>query len=209
MQRAPAQSTDRLRSMQFRDGLIIALLAARPLRLKNLTSLALERSLVSRAEGWWIIIPPEETKTHESIEVPWPEALNTALATYLDTYRPILCRLQNRWTRPAGSALWVSTHGSPMCQRASMMPSSGRTETAFGRPINPHLFRDCVATSIAIDDPGHVRIASQLLGHRCTATTERYYNQAQAIDAARRYQRFLLALRSGTMSKNAESVESR
>jgi integrase/recombinase XerD len=96
MAEAPTLTTDRLRAMQFRDGLIVALLAARPLRLKNLTNLALERSLDRRGEGWWIMIPPEETKTHEPIEAPWPEALNTALATYLDAYRPILCRLRNR-----------------------------------------------------------------------------------------------------------------
>jgi integrase len=53
-----------------------------------------------------------------------------------------------------------------------------------------------------------VRIASQILGHRSTATTERYYNQAQAIEAARRYQDFLLALRSGTMKEHAETAKS-
>ena len=208
MAEAPAQPTDRLRAMQFRDGLIIAVLAARPLRLKNLTNLALERSLVRRGEGWWMMIPPEETKTHEPIEVPWPEALNTMLATYLDAYRPILCRLRNRWTRPVGAALWVSTHGSPMCQMAVYDTIVGRTETAFGVSINPHLFRDCAATTIAIEDPEHVRIASQILGHRSVVTTERYYNQAQTIDAARRYQHFLLALRNGTMKTDPE-LESR
>ena len=81
-----------------------------------------------------------------------------------------------------------------------------RTAEAFGTPINPHLFRDCAATSIAIDDPEHVRVASQLLGHRSRATTEQYYNQAQAIDAARRYQDFLVGLRNGTMAQEKEPV---
>ena len=85
----------------------------------------------------------------------------------------------------------------------------GRTGTAFGQSVNPHLFRDCAATSIAIDDPAHVRIASQILGHRSTATTERYYNQAQAIDAARRYQDFLVGLRNGTMTDRPGTCESR
>jgi integrase/recombinase XerD len=52
MQSAPAQSTGRLQAMQFRDGLIIALLAARPLRLRNLTGLALGRTVVRRGEEW-------------------------------------------------------------------------------------------------------------------------------------------------------------
>jgi integrase len=207
MAEAPAQSTDRLRAMQFRDGLIIALLAARPLRLRNLAGLDLERTVAQRGDVWWITIPPEETKTREPIEVPWPEAFDAALATYLDEYRPILCRLRNRWTRPVGTVLWVSTHGSPMCQMAVYQTIVGRTGTAFGRSINPHLFRDCAATTIAIEDPEHVHIASQILGHRSAVTTERYYNQAQTIDAARRYQDFLIGLRQGTMKKELDSTE--
>ena len=58
-----------------------------------------------------------------------------------------------RWTRPVGNALWVSSDGSPMGYFAIADTIARRTATAFGRPINPHLFRDCAATSIAIDDP--------------------------------------------------------
>ena len=90
-----------------------------------------------------------------------------------------------------------------------MRRSSGGPKPPSACPINPHLFRDCAATTIAIEDPEHVRIASQILGHRSAATTERYYNQAQTIDAARRYQDFLVALRNGTMKTDPELSESR
>jgi site-specific recombinase XerD len=208
MDGAPALTTDRLRALQFRDGLIIALLAARPLRLRNLANLELERTLVARGNGWWIDIPGEETKTGQPIDVPWPAALNAALATYLAVYRPILGRLRNRWTRPVGHALWVSTHGSPMGYFALADTIEKRTRTAFGRSVNPNLFRDCAATSIAIEDPAHVRIASQILGHRSVATTERYYNQAQTIDAARQYQDFVVGLRNGRMTEDPGLKES-
>lgn len=202
---APRQSTNRLRAMQFRDGLIIALLAARPLRLRNLAGLELERTLVSRGDGqWWITIPAKETKTHEPVEVPWPDGLAHALDTYLREHRAVLCGLRNRWTRPVGNALWVSTHGSPMAMSAIYDVITSRTAEAFGQPVNPHLFRDCAATSIAIEDPAHVRIASQLLGHRSVATTEQYYNHAQAIDAARCYHGFLVGLRHGKITAEPE-----
>ena len=45
--------------MQFRDGLIVALLAARPLRLRNLAGLELDRTLMRRGEAWWIDIPAD------------------------------------------------------------------------------------------------------------------------------------------------------
>jgi hypothetical protein len=53
-----------------------------------------------------------------------------------------------------------------------------RTREGLGQPVHPHLFRDSATTSIAIDDPKHIGIASRLLGHRNQSTTERYYNQA-------------------------------
>ena len=61
------------------------------------------------------------------------------------------------------------------------------TRKAFGRAVNPHLFRDAAATTLAITDPEHVRVAAPLLGHRTFMTTERYYQQAQAFDAHRAY----------------------
>jgi hypothetical protein len=63
------------------------------------------------------------------------------------------------------------------------------------RSVNLHLFRDCAATSVALEDPAHVGIAARLLGHRSPATTERHYNQASAVEAAARFQRALLELR--------------
>ena len=202
---ASALTTARRRAMQFRDGLIIALLAVRPLRLRNLAALEIGRTVVRRGTFWWIDVPSAETKTRQPIEIPWPESLASALEIYLNQHRPLLSRLRNRWTREVGNALWVSTNGSPMTKIALYDTIVGRTGTAFGRPINPHLFRDCAATSIAIEDPEHVRIASQILGHRSAATTERYYNQAQTIDAARRYQDFLVALRDGRLDRNCPS----
>jgi integrase len=61
------------------------------------------------------------------------------------------------------------------------------TGGAFGAPINPHLFRDAAATTLAIADPENVRVAAPLLGHRTFTTTERYYQQAKSFDAHRQY----------------------
>ena len=56
--------------------------------------------------------------------------------------------------------------------------------TAFGRPVNPHLFRDVAATTLARDQPAQVRLAAPLLGHRSFSTTERHYNLARLTEAA-------------------------
>jgi integrase/recombinase XerD len=65
----------------------------------------------------------------------------------------------------------------------------------FGHMINPHLFRDCAATSIMIEAPKHVRIAARLLGHATLRTTERHYILANTRREISEHQKGVLALR--------------
>lgn len=69
---AGTEATSLCRFKTYRDGLLIAALASRPLRLKNLTSLILGRTLVQRGDGWWIQIPAAETKTKIPSRNPGP-----------------------------------------------------------------------------------------------------------------------------------------
>jgi integrase len=192
---AETETTRPRRFKSYRDGLMIALLVSRPLRLRNLTGLTLDRTLVKRGDGWWIQIPAAETKTKNAIELPWPEMLVPYLETYLADHRSAVAAL--RGTAAASDALWLSMHGSPMTDNGIYIRIVARTREGLGQPINPHLFRDCATTSIAIDDPAHVGIASRLLGHRTGSTTERHYNQARSVEASRLMQRSLLARRNG------------
>ena len=171
-------------SIGFRDGLIIALLALRPLRRANFTALEIGRHLLRRGETWWLMIPAAEVKNRRPIELPFPESLTAALQCYLSTYRPALAASSGRWQSAVGNRLWLSSDGSPLTEMALYDRVAAHTRAAFGRAVNPHLFRDCAATSLAIDDPAHVRLGAQLLGHASFATTERYYRLSRSIEAA-------------------------
>ena len=72
-----------------------------------------------------------------------------------------------------------------MTQMAIYDRIRARTKEQFGIALNPHLFRDSAATTMAIADPANVRLAAPLLGHRTFTTTERYYRQARAQEAHR------------------------
>jgi integrase len=191
---AEAETTPLRRFKTYRDGLMIALLASRPLRLRNLTGLILDRTLIKQGEIWWIQIPAAETKTKNAIELPLPGILVPYLETYLTDHRSAIAKL--RGTGAASDELWLSMHGLPMNDNAIYLRIVTRTRAGLGQPINPHLFRDCATTSIAIDDPAHVGIASRLLGHRTGSTTERHYNQARSVEASRLMQESLLARRN-------------
>jgi len=170
-----------------RDGLMIALLALAPLRRRNLAGLRLRRNLVETNGSWLISLDASETKTHAPLEILWPEDLLSPLLTYLNVHRPRLAAMTGRWAKPVEDALWVSTDGSPMTEMAIYDRIRAHTGRAFGAAINPHLFRDAAATTLAIADPIHVRVAAPLLGHRTFLTTERHYQHAQSIDAHRTY----------------------
>jgi integrase len=170
-----------------RDGLMIALLALVPLRRRNFAGLRLEGNVVEINGTWLISLDASETKTHAPLEILWPGELLGPLRTYLNVHRLRLSTMNGRWAKPVGNALWVSTDGSPMTEMAIYDRICARTQRAFGTPINPHLFRDAAATTLAIADPAHVRVAAPLLGHRTFRTTERHYQHAQSFDAHRAY----------------------
>ena len=173
-------------AVQARDGLMIALLALRPLRRRNLADLVLGRSLIQLGDAWHIRFEPHETKTGRVIELPWPTLLHEALAAYMEWYRPVLLRDKNR------DHLWLTHMATAMAPHSISVRVSEVTTRLLGVDVSPHLFRDSLATTMAIEDPDHIRAAAVLLGHSTPRTVERHYNQAQSIEAARRYQDALL-----------------
>ena len=88
----------------IRNGLIIALLAAAPIRVKNYTALDVGTSFKEVDGTWWIVVPRRLTKTNGGEERPVPGYLNTAIDLYLKQSRPILIGKQ----APA-TALWISS----------------------------------------------------------------------------------------------------
>ncbi|HMD55273.1 MAG TPA: tyrosine-type recombinase/integrase [Phycisphaerae bacterium] len=167
--------------------MLIALLALVPLRRRNLAGLQLGRNMIDVNGTSLIALDASETKTHAPIEIAWPEELAAPLVAYLTIHRPLLSSLDGRWSKTIDGALWVSSHGSPLTEMAIYLRVRQHTEDAFGVAINPHLFRDAAATTLAIADPENVRVAAPLLGHRTFATTERYYQQAKSFEAHRQY----------------------
>lgn len=180
---------------EYRDGLIIAILAALPVRLANLSSITIGTHLVRNDGEYWLRFSEEETKNGHKIEAPLPVQLTIYIERYFKTHRLVLVDRRSVKTIPPTRHLWVNRAGLAMRASAIREQVRLRTKDEFGHVIWPHLFRDCVATSIAIEDPQNVHIASEMLTHQCDATTDKYYNQAQSIDASHIYQEAIRTLR--------------
>jgi integrase len=182
-----AKATAFSRALLYRDGLIIALLAADPLRLANITGLEIGRTLVKDGATWSFNIPAEETKAgrlHLAILPGWS---TPCIDRYIEHYRPLFRNAD------ATSQLWLSRNGRPLDYNSIYRLVCKRTYEAFGKTINPHLFRSCLATSTAIHHGAQMGLAMTVLDHKSTEVMERHYNHAEMIDAVRAYQQILLA----------------
>jgi integrase/recombinase XerD len=191
----------RREALCYRDGLIIVLLAYRPIRLKNLVMMRVGRHLIKANGRWQILFSAEETKSHRAFEALLP-ALEPRFERYLTHYRPVLMsgKCPSRQAdappiHPEFDALWVSGVGTQLAYSALADRITRQTRAAFGKSISSHLFRDAAATSIAIDNPKHIGDASHVLGHADHRTTEKHYNHARSLEASVRHAEVLARLR--------------
>jgi integrase/recombinase XerD len=180
----------------YRDGLLIAVLACRAMRLRNLTSVEIGRHLTEKDEQWSLLFDATETKNHRTWENGWPESLVPHLVRYLEVYRPMLMG-----GRYQGDHLWISERPGPLTENGIYYAIVTRTKAAFGKPVNPHLFRDAAATSLAVHDPVNVQVGRHVLGHGHYRTMEEYYNQARSIEASASLNTALAKLRHRVQAK--------
>ncbi len=177
------------RACRYRDALMIAMLATRALRRRNFAGIIVGQHLGKIDDRYVLLFDGSETKNHRPIEMALPDILTGHIDRYLEVYRPILLG------EAESEHLWISYLGRPMAHGAIYDKVREVTGREFGHPINLHLFRDCQATALALDDPEHVRVAGPLLGHNEFRSTERFYNQAMTVEAARQYQEAIRDLR--------------
>lgn len=180
---------DKCRAWRFQDALLLAFLAARPLRRSNLAALSMGSSLIPAGETWTVSFEGQEMKNGLPFSAPLPGSLAAMITVHLERFRPILLG------RRRHERLFVDYHGNPMTGMGLYHRVRKAAQLLLGTAMNPHLFRDCAATSIALQDPEHVLNIRDLLGHTTPRTAERYYNQAQSIEASRAHQRAIRSLR--------------
>lgn len=187
--------TDLQRALMYRDGLMIALLIRRPLRLGNFCSLKLDESLRIEPDGGMITFGPDQTKSHRPIEAPFPGYLTGCLSRYLDYYRLVLLNASGKAKGIDTDRLWISRDGTELAEISLHNAIRRRTREAFGVPLPPHWFRDASVTTLVRDAPESARLTTSLLGHATPRIGEQHYNQALMIDSARRYADCMQTLR--------------
>lgn len=168
------------RAKGVRNGLMIALLALHPLRIKNFATLRIGQSIQKMDGHWWLIIEFKQTKTRRRDERRVPEFMTEIIDRYVETYRPILLKNDTE-----ESAFWISaTRGTQFTTKNMATLISKVTEQTLGVDVSPHLFRMAAATTVAVYGTSTPYLASGVLGHRDECITEEHYNRARSLHAS-------------------------
>jgi integrase len=171
------------RAIGIRNGLLIALLALHPIRVKNFAALTIADTFINIDGRWWLHIPSEDTKSRRVDERQVPEFITEVVNRYINIHRPVLCRGYAEHL-----ALWVSsTTGRRLTVKNLGTLISKVTREAIGVDVSPHLFRTAGASTAAVYGGNYPHLASALLSHRDPSVTEEHYNRAMSISAGEEY----------------------
>src|SRR5262245_59608769 len=191
------------RALLVRNGLMVALLALCPIRLKNFASLKMGQTLLRQQGGWWIILM--DTKSGRPDHRPVDSLLASYFEAYLNMYRPVLLAhsphsrdtaLQTTALETEDvCALWLGRRGNPLTYDAVERVITETTRMTIGVAVNPHRFRKSAATSAALRAPETPHLGSALLQHLYRRTTEEHYNRASSLSVARDYTSLIADLR--------------
>jgi len=195
----------RLRAVMYRDGLMLAVLLGSSLRLGNLANLRLGHSLMRRGEEWWIAYEARSVKgKRRPIDQPIPAELAPMIDHYIRFWRPVLMQRPGELhvpSNPDAGFLWVGRYGGRFGPKKINKRINVVTFRELGHAMNPHLFRKLPPTELAIHDPAHVGVSQAVLSHASYDTTQKAYNLAQSLDAARKVQSQLATLRGESQRK--------
>lgn len=170
-------------AVRFRNGLILMFLSSIPVRLANIASIDIGRDLILPEDtpGTLHFAARKTKGRRPSRYALWPE-LRAMIDEYIALYRPVLAGNHE------SAALWLNERGlgrlGPAGLYKAVVEVTGAFEDELGGPVNPHLFRDAVATALIERHPGQPEYAMTMLQHRHPDTTKEYQEAARCIDAA-------------------------
>jgi hypothetical protein len=174
----------RSRAIQYRNGLIIAILAARAPRVRSLASIQLRVQIVRHDNRFRFVFRKADLKWRNALEYDLPESLTKRIEHYLRDERPMLLAGKDHdwfWVRRGGDRL-QEIGIAQMIRRQSEKDLEG----AFG----PQRFRHGAGTIAPMADPTRPGAVAAMLGHS-QAVSEETYNIGRQQEAAEKLHRNL------------------
>jgi integrase len=190
---ARREDNGRKAALLVQIALVIELLLMAPIRRRNLVGLNLERHISwtrsGRAGVAHLVIPGEEVKNGEPLEMELPAESSSLLRLYLNDYRPRLLAGPSPWLLPG------RTRHAPKAADVLANQVSETVRERIGLEVNFHLFRHIAAKLFLDARPGQYEVVRRLLGHKRIETTVAFYAGAETAAAVRHYDNHILERR--------------
>lgn len=181
--------------VQYRDGLLLALLSLWPVRRRSLAALTVTRHVSRDETGITLLLYPEDTKSRRSESFSVPDQLLQHLEVYLDNIRPTLlgCRPHE--------GFWASRKGRPMTGQSIYDSIRKRLISEFGKAMSLHDFRRSAASYLAIDAPDKLGWIPGVLQHSSPEIADQHYNLSESIVASQRHAQHVSRMKSRLRSR--------
>lgn len=164
----------------YRDGLLIAMLAARGRRLRSMALLRVGHELVRHDDRYQIVLSKDQVKTNKADRFDLPKQLTPYVDHYLNNVRPALLGKQ------VTKALWVTAYGNSQSEGGIQCRIRRLSKPRFGQSFGPHRFRHAIITTVALRLSRNQDLGSDLL-NISPDITERHYNRAGQCRVGARY----------------------
>lgn len=178
------------REIQYRDGLLLALLSLWPIRRRSIAALTVSRHLEFDEAGVNFLLHPTDTKAKRAESFRVPEQLLPYLLRYLSEIRPVLLG------RSEYDGFWASPRRPSLSASRLYKIVRVRITARFGKAMCPHDFRRAAPTFLAMDAPEKIGLIPGVLQHASPEVGERHYNLARSVQAGRRFAAHLADARS-------------
>lgn len=174
------------RAIRFRDGMILVFGALAVPRIGALRVMALGRHIAGSGESYRIAWSAAEMKAGQPYEARLGSDLSRLLDDYITRFRPILLARRLKSQGNEKQELWLSWSGRQLSYSSIYNIITQRTGAVFDKSIYPHALRHGAATTLAVERPDLIDIATPLLQHR-DERSRGYYNLANGIAASTRF----------------------
>ena len=179
MTEAAQEADPEHRRVKYRNGLLIAIFAARAPRVKSTASLHLGTTLLRNGAFYRLIFAHEDIKTNKHLEYDTPMGLSVAIDHYIVAIRAdLLTGHDHGW-------FWVNQYDEPLSKAEIADMIQRKSKEAFGTGFGPHRFRHALGTTAPLKDPAHPGIAAAILGSSGRMVEEHYNRATQANVAAK------------------------
>lgn len=189
MEKAQATPNPEHRRLMYRNGLLIALFAARAPRVRSMASLLLGTTIILAGATYRMIFKHEDIKTGRRLEYMTPAGLSTAINHYITVTRAELS------TEQSSDWFWLNQYGEKMGADEIADMIQRKSKLTFEKGFGPHRFRHALGTTAPLSDPAHPGVAAAILGVT-GRMVEQHYNRASQADVADAFQRSLAKVRA-------------